>query len=121
MHLALDLDGTISAAPSIFAAMGASLIDNGHTVTVLTGALHDFPDSAKTVDGRLNQLRNLGLQPQLHFTDVHICIGVSGGEVAQLKRAYCKETNVDLLIDDEPTYCNAVAEVTHVAQFRRPS
>jgi hypothetical protein len=61
MHLALDLDGTITAAPSTFAAMGASLIDNGHTVTVLTGALHDFPDSAKTVDGRLNQLRNLGL------------------------------------------------------------
>lgn len=41
--------------------------------------------------------------------------------MAQLKRAYCEETNVDLLIDDEPTYCNAVAEVTRVAQFRRPS
>lgn len=120
-HLALDLDGTISAAPELFAAMGAAMVKDGHTVTVLTGALLDFPDSARTTEGRLAQLKALGLERGIHFSDVFVCVAASGGEVARAKRAWCLTYGVDLLIDDEPLYCQAVNELssTRVAQFAR--
>lgn len=119
IHVALDLDGTISAIPSVFAALGKAICDDGNRVTVLTGALNNFPDSTRTVEGRLKQLESLGLFRWIHFTDVEVCVAKSGSEVAQLKRSYCQDNKVDLLIDDEPMYCNAANDVTNVAQFLR--
>lgn len=116
------MDGTLTAAPRALGALGAALVAAGHRVTVLTGALPSFPALTRTAEGRVAQLASFALEQGTHFSAVEVCKGTSPHEVALLKRQFCAEHDVVLLIDDDPDYCNAVAEVTNVAQFRfRPS
>lgn len=94
MHLALDIDKTITAAPGMFADMARAVRANGGKVTVLHGV-------------KANKVRPADLQAAkaalltCGFTsDLYDALQCVPQPVARNKAAWSAENGVDLLIDN---------------------
>lgn len=106
MHIAIDCDQTITAAPELFGVVMTALRDAGVRVTVLTA--NDDPGAPA------NLLESHGLQD---CYDALVVVTNDDDERAAAKARYCDEAGVDLLIDDNPENCAAANAVTATATF----
>jgi len=104
LHVAVDLDGTITAAPKKFAKLLADLHDGGEKVTVLTGG---NPDT--DVDAKKELLEECGCDGA--YDDLVI---VDQGQVAENKAEWCKENDVDVFVDNNLANAGTVLASGHV-------
>lgn len=85
-----------------------SLYDTGHRVIVLTGTVIGVNQTG--MDYRINQLRSLGLEKNVHFSEVTICQGGSVEEVGVMKGMFCRDEGVALMIEDTDIYIESIKE-----------
>jgi len=105
--IAVDIDGTATAAPEVFQVLLKSLMDAGHEVYMLTGALtSDSPGG--TISSRIEQLITCGLHRGIHFVDVHIFIDKDVRIIARMKADFCQRHGAILFIDDSDLYQETV-------------
>jgi hypothetical protein len=105
-HVALDIDGTIAAAPQQMQELASSLQAAGHRVSVLTGCASD-PLTQQDWDDKANYLNSLGCGSCYDDLTV-ISHGVKGG-LAQAKAQWCASTGVDVLMDNSKDNAKAAA------------
>lgn len=103
MNFCFDMDGTLTRHPKVLGEIMLSLKKAGHTVYILTGSLGETPPD-KLNAYRLDQAKNLGLMPEIHFDDIISCVDPSFDGVAKLKGVFCRENSVDWVVDDMPLY-----------------
>lgn len=41
-----------------------------------------------------------------------VCVGKDPGQVVQLKGLYCRNNNINVLFDDDQSYCSAVRAIS---------
>ena len=89
MHFAFDYDDTITISPIFFAAVIRSLYDSGHRITILT----DFDEHFRSY--RESELASNNIP----YHDLII---------TSEKDKYCREKDIDFLIDDDTDYFKTV-------------
>ena len=99
MNFGFDIDGTISAAPDIFATIMRSLIAAGHGVHVLSGT----GDTVITdhYDRRREQLAAWGIP----YTALKI---VCNPHHLQAKADYCREHDIVMMFEDSVPYTRSI-------------
>lgn len=110
MHVAVDLDGTIDAAPAVFQSLLAGLKAAGHVITVLTGASDKDTTGVNVKEIAANKkqyLDKLGLGEAYS----QLVVLPQGKDVKatkagdldlhDLKADWLKSNNVDLFIDND--------------------
>lgn len=113
MHLALDIDDTVTAAPAMFSSMARAVKAGGGTVTILHGV------KAPTVgqsdrDQAQNTLTGSGFTGPV---DRLVCVPKP---IALNKAMWAKQNGVDLLIDDEKKNVAKTAKVgVPAARFKQ--
>lgn len=105
MHLALDIDNTITAAPKMFADLAQSVKDNGGTVTIIHGvkATEVTPDDeqeAKTL-----------LAANGFSDDAYDTLAVVPNPISTNKAMYAKQHGVDLFIDNRKKNVKRAASI----------
>lgn len=106
-----DVDGTITANPSVFRAIMASLIDAGHTVYPLTGSLEaGHCNHQDLLRYRTNQLAMLGIIKGKHYTKISIAVGNTFEDVAQIKGKFCKEVGSAFMVEDVDLFINGIKQ-----------
>lgn len=85
MKIAIDVDGVITEAPELFAAISKGLKDSGHYICILT----DFDEAYRT-------------QREKELAEYGICYDelIITGDKAE----YCIENSIDYAFDDLPEY-----------------
>lgn len=106
MHLAIDLDRTITAAPKLFAKLLAALHEAGEEVTVLTGGDPDKDGEAK--EQLLTEAGCAGLYDKLKI------VAKDGPGLPENKAVWCKKHDVDVFIDNDLANCGTVLASGHV-------
>ena len=107
MNVAIDIDGTITADPLAFAGLMKSLIDGGHGVHVLTGAIDPNSPGAKP-EMRMEQLAMLGIKKDVHYTSLQVYVDRDVNKISYLKADFCRDNNCAMFIDDSKMYHEAV-------------
>lgn len=107
MTFCIDLDGTISAAPVAMGAMMGALMQAGHRVYILTGAVDPNTEGAK-VEGRERQLFEMGIVKGVHYVGVHVFVSPSVQWISDQKGVFCRDHNAVMFIDDSPMYLDSV-------------
>lgn len=110
MKIAIDIDGTISLNPDFFRRFIDNQMDAGNEIHILTGGKRDQEDNVINPEGRLKQLKRLGIT---RFTVVvqivretqHPGIGVGKAE-------YCRDNDIDMIFEDDRLY---VLEIKRIA------
>ena len=110
MRVGLDIDGTISAAPVLFAGIARSLIAQGHEVWIITGA--------GELSARVEQMGALGVP----WTRLAV---VDNGNpphiLGPIKARYCRAHSIDVMVDDFPEVVDAcLADGTPAVLFTPP-
>lgn len=106
MNFAFDLDGTFSARPDVLSVIGNALINSGHRVVILTGALG--PTNGGDPEWRRAQIESLGLKKGEHFSECIIARGGSFEEVADMKGVFCRDEKMMLMIEDTDLFIEGV-------------
>ena len=106
MKIAVDIDGTLTLAPVLFAQLIRGLRSTGHYVAALTGQLESGEPSR---EDRRVQLQNLGIEVDAILlakgsADPMSHLWQCGQEKARLIR----EGRFDVFIDDRSSFCNLV-------------
>ena len=109
MHLALDLDDTITAWPDAFRLFAQAVRSAGGTVTIITLRRDREPAIADLAHYEIPYDR-LETLPQERTRGVF-----------EWKAEVCSELSVDVLIDDMPEIANLIAQRTLVLVPRDPS
>lgn len=110
MNVAFDIDGTVTDAPDVFAAVTAALTRAGHHVFVVTAYGPGDPKTHGDQKWRQEQLAELGLNVGRNYERVYIAAGDTKHDVANEKRDICKMLNVRLFVDNSVLNCRAVSE-----------
>ena len=108
MHIAIDIDGTLTRYPTQLGALMASLIAENQ-ITILTGTLDNTCDSMFAM--RRAQLGNLGIGQSL-YTKLFICYGRSTDEVAARKAEFCRDNQVHMVFEDTRKYLEAIQKIS---------
>ncbi len=96
-HLVMDLDGTISYAPSEMAALASAMMAAGHRVTVLTGT-SNMPVTQKDFDEKTQYLCALGFSES--YDDITIISNKIKGGLAVAKSEWLRDMGVDVYVDN---------------------
>lgn len=107
MHVAFDIDGTLTSNPEMMRRLISSLRAAGHQVSILTGSIG--PGDLNT---RQEQLKRLGIFRDIHFRELCICEGANIQEVADGKGVFCRDLCVDMIFEDSPLYLTAVRRIS---------
>lgn len=111
MVFCFDVDGTITANPSVFRAIMASLMAVGHKVYPLTGSLERGSVTHQDLlRYRTHQLGMLGIVKGKHYTEISIAIGNTFEDVAQIKGQFCKEVGSSLMVEDVDLFINGIKQ-----------
>lgn len=103
-HLAVDIDGTLTAyAPQLLPLMALVVAASGR-VTLLTGTLNP----AATVVERQVQVAALGAELGTHYQEIRQIYAPDTDQVARAKADFCREGGVTHLFEDTPKYVAAV-------------
>jgi hypothetical protein len=105
MHIAIDIDGTLTKNPKQLGRL-INAVFEAHHVTFLTGTL-GVPNKPE----RRAQVAALGI-PNIERIPIEICAGRSVEDVAKLKGQFCKERTVDILFEDTDTYLFYVKKIS---------
>ena len=106
-HYAMDIDGSIAAAPQQMQELASSLMAAGHRVSVVTGTGDDTVTQQEW-DAKANYLNSLGMG-QSYGTLTVISNSVSGGLPAA-KAQWCVDNGVDCLIDNSKENAKAAVD-----------
>jgi hypothetical protein len=108
MFFVFDIDDTITEYPEVLSEVMKSLKQAGHKVFCLTG--NGRGDSDYEVDSaeRVNQLKKYGVQKGVDYDSVVACNSDDPKEIAVKKGEWCKQNNVDLVIDDMDAYIKEI-------------
>ena len=91
MHVGLDVDGTITKHPALFAAMSKGLRSDGHKVSIVTYRFDMYREETAA------ELASYGVQ----FDELHMLpLDDDQPTAAEYKSEICVEHNIDILIDD---------------------
>ena len=101
-HIAVDLDGTLSAAPVEMQDVLSALKACGHRISVLTGTSSD-PVTQQDFDEKANFLNKLGLGES--YDDMTVIS--NSGNLAQMKAQICVDEKVDVFIDNSRANADA--------------
>lgn len=99
-HFAVDIDGTISAAPDQMQDMLSALKACGHRISVLTGCSSE-PVTQQDFDDKANFLNKLGFGES--YDDMTVIS--NKGNLAKAKAQWCFDNSVDVLIDNNQSNC----------------
>jgi hypothetical protein len=110
MKIAIDIDGTISLNSDFFKRFIDNQMDAGNEIHILTGGKRDEEEDAINPEGRLRQLKGLGIT---RFTVVvqivrktqHPGIGIGKAE-------YCRDNGIDMIFEDDSLY---ILEIKRIA------
>lgn len=100
MIVGVDIDGTITASPAVFADLGRSLLRCGHQVLVITGDVGDKLKHGPAA--RQRQLADLGLRLGVHYSRVLPVVAHDPADLAHRKAALCRQLHVALMVDNDP-------------------
>jgi hypothetical protein len=101
VNVAVDVDGTIDAAPVETQSMCAALKAAGHTVYVITGIEEDFVTQQDVTD-KQGYLKSLGFTA---YDSIYVCPQPHDTNKAQL----IKDLDVSMLFDNDKDNCKAAA------------
>ena len=103
MRIAVDIDGTIDAAPAECRTIMSSLKAAGNRVVVLSGT--PFPTASQASwDEKRDYLVSLGCGA---CWDELVLVPHEPGELADSKAKYCKDNGIDILIDNDKSNARA--------------
>lgn len=108
MRFGFDIDGTITAAPKVFATMMPALRASGHFVYIITGQTR--PVTADDYLRRRDQLRDLGIDP----SDYDLLYVAGPPDWVENKRAFCERWAIDFVFEDSLRYAKAISTVCPV-------
>lgn len=100
MLVAVDIDGTVDAAPTIFLSLMQALRAAGHRVVVVTGSAAPTVCQQDLTD-KANYLQQLGLG------EAYDELVVIADPVAETKPQWLKDNGADLLIDNRKATAKA--------------
>jgi len=103
MTFGFDIDGTITAHPVEMGAIMKALVDAGHQVIVITGALSRMPIPVEERQRQLAELCSHILQ-LTHYHDIIVCEAETLEGVARLKGKVCGERKVNMIFEDEEDF-----------------
>jgi hypothetical protein len=102
MNFGFDIDGTITAAPEVFAAIMRALRRDGHIVHVITG--QTTPVTPEDTHARIKQLESLGIG-----TDCYSRLHLSGPpDWVTDKAGYCRDVPMDFVFENDAAYAKAI-------------
>jgi HK97 family phage prohead protease len=107
VKIAIDIDGTIDAAPRPLQSVMSALKANGHTVVVLTGTQNGDP-TPEDFEQKANYLNSLGCGSAC-YDQLEILNGTKHQDLAELKGKWCKDNGVDILIDNDKDNAKAAS------------
>lgn len=99
-HIAVDVDGTLSAAPDQMQDICSALKACGHRISVLTGVSSN-PVTQQDFDEKANFLNQLGLGES--YDDMTVIS--NKGNLAKAKAQFCVDNDIDVLIDNSRANC----------------
>ena len=105
MNIGLDIDGTITAAPSFFSVISHALKKAGHKIYIIT---HRFVDE-KT----LQELKDYNI----FFHDIFSPDSIEVSTVEKFdawKGQKCRELNINIWFEDDPRSIKHAPVTTHV-------
>lgn len=101
MMVGIDFDGTITRYPEALKKIANDIMRDGlNVVVILTAAAGELLMCDRPVEVR-RRVNRLGWQDGVHYCEIHCCEGHEKGK-------YCKENNIDLMIDDSREYLDRV-------------
>lgn len=103
MQIAVDIDGTVDAAPHQFERLLSALRAAGHYVIMLSGS-GNHPPSGNSYKTKCNYLSGLGL------AECWDELVIVTGDVAQLKAQWCQDNNIHVLIDNSKSNAEAASK-----------
>lgn len=106
MRVAIDVDGTLDAAPVELQTLMIALKAAGNTVSILTGMAKEHI-TAEDFQIKVNYLNSLGCGES--WDDMTV-LGHAGGPIHVDKARWCKENNVKILIDNSIKNAKAAAK-----------
>jgi hypothetical protein len=107
--LAIDLNGSLDAAPGQLGPMLRALREAGHHVSVLTGvSTEDTNDPEAAWNSKVQQMIGLGVGDV--WDDMTVFTAAEGPDLAAAKAQYVKEHGVAVLIDNDRGNCTAAVE-----------
>lgn len=104
LHLAVDIDGTLTAWAEQLLPLMALVVAASGRVTLLTGTLN--PEI--TVAARQAQVAALGAELGTHYQEIRQIYAPDTDQVARGKGDFCREAGVTHLFEDTPKYVAAV-------------
>ena len=93
MLVALDIDGTVDADPTVMQSLMSALIAAGDRVVILTGCSSPTP-TKQDKQKKVEYLQSIGLGKAYNK------LVVFGNPPHKAKAKWCKKNHVDLLIDN---------------------
>lgn len=108
MLVALDLNGTIDAAPREFQSLMSMLRSCGASIAVVTG--NDGPPKPEDYTEKEQYLASLGCGEC--YDDLVLLDGTSDENLAEAKAQWCAHHGVDVLVDNKKA--NAKAAISCV-------
>lgn len=105
-HIAVDIDGTLSAAPQQFQDILSALKACGHRISVLTGVSSN-PVTQQDFDEKANFLNQLGMGQS--YDDMTVIS--NKGNLAKAKAQWCADNSIDVLIDNSRENCTQATSI----------
>lgn len=107
MHVAIDIDGTLTDHPKELLFLMDSITDDHiGRVTILTGSIGPGDCAFRKA-----QVRGL-LGDNRYDHCIVICEGATTDEVARKKGEFCRDQHVDMIFEDTPSYLQAVRQIS---------
>ncbi len=100
-HIAVDIDGTVSAAPNQMQDICSALKACGHRISILTGVSSD-PVTQQDFDEKANFLNELGMGQS--YDDMTVIS--NKGNLAKAKAKWCAGQGVDVMVDNNRANCD---------------
>lgn len=104
IHLAVDIDGTLTAWSEQLLPLMALVVEHGGRVTLLTGTLNPQSD----VRDRERQVAKLGARANEHYNQIRQIYAPDTDQVARAKADFCREASVTMVFEDTPKYIAAI-------------
>lgn len=104
MRVAVDIDGTIDAAPRQLQSIMSALRACGHTIIVVTGS-QQAPVTETDWSQKANYLNQLGCGAC--WDELVVLANPSGADLPDMKSQWLADNQVDVFIDNNVANCKA--------------
>lgn len=102
MNFGFDIDGTISAAPEVYAHLIEAIHKRGDAVFILTGTMAPVVTVDDYID-RVLQLQSFGITP-----GTYVLFIVNAPNHVANKARICKLFNIRMMFEDSDAYAAAI-------------